>query len=130
MSSVTLLVNSSLLIVKSGEAKFTCRLLTMWVLAPLFPMLSKGQMCIYVYTERGRCIKHICVCMYLCCCCCCWVASVVSDSVRPHRWQPTRLLCLWDSPGKNTGLGCHFLLQAYTYIGIKYVWGGQVCVYV
>ena len=33
------------------------------------------------------------------------------DSVRPHRWQPTRLLCLWDSPGKNTGVGCHFLLQ-------------------
>ena len=29
----------------------------------------------------------------------------------PHRWQPTRLLCPWDSPGKNTGVGCHFLLQ-------------------
>ena len=28
-----------------------------------------------------------------------------------HRQQPTRLLCLWDSPGKNTGVGCHFLLQ-------------------
>ena len=38
-------------------------------------------------------------------------ASVVSDSVRPHRGQPTRLLCPWDSPGKNTGVGCHFLLQ-------------------
>ena len=35
----------------------------------------------------------------------------MSDSVRPHRRQPTRLLCLWDSPGKNTGVGCHFLLQ-------------------
>ena len=43
------------------------------------------------------------------CCCCCEVASVVSDSVRPHRRQPTRLLCPWDSPGKNTGVGCHFL---------------------
>ena len=31
--------------------------------------------------------------------------------VRPHRWQPNRLLCPWDSPGKNTGVGCHFLLQ-------------------
>ena len=30
------------------------------------------------------------------------VASVVSDSVRPHRWQPTRLCRPWDSPGKNT----------------------------
>ena len=46
-----------------------------------------------------------------CCCCCCCVASVVSDSVRPHRRQPTRLPHLWDSPGKNTGVGCHFLLQ-------------------
>jgi len=34
----------------------------------------------------------------------------VSDSVRPHRWQPTRLPCPWDSPGKNTGVGCHRLL--------------------
>ena len=51
------------------------------------------------------------VCMSSCCCCCCWVTSVVSDSVRPHRWQPTRLHCPWDSPGKNTGVGCHFLLQ-------------------
>ena len=31
--------------------------------------------------------------------------------LRPHRWQPTRLPHLWDSPGKNTGVGCHFLLQ-------------------
>ena len=38
------------------------------------------------------------------------VASVVSDSVRPHGLQPTRLLRPWDSPGKNTGVGCHFLL--------------------
>ena len=33
------------------------------------------------------------------------------DSVRPHRQQHTRLLRLWDSPGKNTGVGCHFVLQ-------------------
>ena len=43
--------------------------------------------------------------------CCCWVTSVVSDSVRPHRRQPTRLPRPWDSPGKNTGVACHFLLQ-------------------
>ena len=35
----------------------------------------------------------------------------MSDSVRPHGWQPTRLPRPWDSPGKNTGVGCHFLLQ-------------------
>ena len=35
----------------------------------------------------------------------------MSDSVQPHRQQPSSLLCPWDSPGKNTGVGCHFLLQ-------------------
>ena len=39
------------------------------------------------------------------------VTSVVSDSVRPRRRQPTRLPRPWNSPGKNTGVGCHFLLQ-------------------
>ena len=38
--------------------------------------------------------------------------SLQSDSVRPHRRQPTRLPRPWDSPGKNTGVGCHFLLQS------------------
>ena len=32
-------------------------------------------------------------------------------TLRPHRWQTTRLPHPWDSPGKNTGVGCHFLLQ-------------------
>ena len=45
-----------------------------------------------------------------------WTAAaakslVGSDSVWPHRWQPTRLHRPWDSPGKNTGVSCHFLLQ-------------------
>ena len=35
----------------------------------------------------------------------------MSDSTRPHRQQSTRLHHPWDSPGKNTGVGCHFLLQ-------------------
>ena len=35
----------------------------------------------------------------------------MSDSVQPHRRQATRLPRPWDSPGKNTGVGCHFLLQ-------------------
>ena len=35
----------------------------------------------------------------------------MSDSVRPHRRQPTRLPRPWDSPGKNNGVGCYFLLQ-------------------
>ena len=37
--------------------------------------------------------------------------SVVSDSFQPHGLQPSRLLCPWDSPGKNTGVGCHSLLH-------------------
>ena len=32
-------------------------------------------------------------------------------TVRPHKWKPTKLPCPWDSPGKNTGVGCHFLPQ-------------------
>ena len=39
-----------------------------------------------------------------------WSHSVMSDSLRPHGLQPARLLCPWDFPGKNTGVGCHFLL--------------------
>ena len=35
----------------------------------------------------------------------------MSNSVQPHRWQPTRLPCPWYFPGKNSGVGCHFLLQ-------------------
>ena len=46
-----------------------------------------------------------------CCCCSVFNTSVVSNSVRPQRQQPTRLPRPWDSPGKNTGVGCHFLLQ-------------------
>ena len=37
--------------------------------------------------------------------------SVTSDSLRPHRLQPSRLLSDWDSLGKNNGVGCHFLLE-------------------
>ena len=39
-----------------------------------------------------------------------WSHSVMSDSVRPHRQQPTRLLCPWDFPGKSAWVGCHCLL--------------------
>ena len=39
------------------------------------------------------------------------VALVVSGSLRPHELQPATLLCPWDSPGKNTGVGCQALLQ-------------------
>ena len=41
----------------------------------------------------------------------CVSCSVVSDSLQLHGLEPTRFLCPWDSPGKNTGVGCHALLQ-------------------
>ena len=41
-----------------------------------------------------------------------WSHSVVSDSLRHHGLQPTRLLRPWDFPGKSTGVGCHCLLQS------------------
>ena len=53
--------------------------------------------------------------------CCCEVASVVLDSVRPHRRQPTRLPRPWDSSGKNAGVGCHFLLQCMKVKSLSHV---------
>ena len=43
--------------------------------------------------------------------CLCVSCSVVSNSLQPHGLEPTRLLCPWNSPGKNTGEGYHSLLQ-------------------
>ena len=41
-----------------------------------------------------------------------WVSHLVlPNSLQPHGLQPTRLLCPWDFPGKNVGVGCHFFLQ-------------------
>ena len=48
----------------------------------------------------------------------CWVASVVSDSGQLYGSYPTRLLCPWDSPGKNPGVDCHAPLQGLSESGI------------
>ena len=45
------------------------------------------------------------------CVCVCERRSVVPDSLQPHGLWPASLLCPWNSPGKNTGVGCHSLLQ-------------------
>ena len=45
-----------------------------------------------------------------------WSRSVVSDSLRPHGLQPTRLLHRWDFPGKSAGVGCHYLLWQHVLI--------------
>ena len=100
---------------------------------PLLPCSMNTHICVHTHTHLGpllfphkmneqvgessvtlECFKtfleKVCTCVPSCCCCC-YVASVVSDSARPHRRQPTRLPRPWDSPGKNTGVGCHCLLQ-------------------
>ena len=56
------------------------------------------------HTDYFSKIAGLFYCFSVCC-------SVVSNSSRPHGLQSTRLLCPWDFPGKNTGVGCHFLLQ-------------------
>ena len=67
-----------------------------------YPFIShKGKKkCIYVYTHTQI---YVCVKSVNC--------SVISDSLQLHELQPTRLLCPWNSPGKNTGMGSYFLLQ-------------------
>ena len=64
------------------------------------PKLLLFQVCLKLVSHLSKCL----LCFY-----CCQVTSVIS--VQPHRWQRTRLPCSWDSPGKNAGVGCHFLLQ-------------------
>ena len=81
-----------------------------WVLAFSWHNLGSGEIR-DVEETRLFCGVSVTCCLFPCCCCCCWVDSVMPDSVRPYSQQPTRLCCPWDSPGKNTGVGCHFLLQ-------------------
>ena len=62
-------------------------------------------MCMSAYMYVHTHISHfICPSISLTILCVCWVASIVSNSTRPYGLQPTRLLCPWDSPGKNTGV--------------------------
>ena len=68
-----------------------------WIMAVSVRALQRKRsnrmyVCVYIYKMKGS-------------------RSVVSDSLWPHGLWPTRLLRPWDSPGKNTGVGCHFLLQ-------------------
>ena len=50
----------------------------------------------------------------------------MSNSAWPHRWQPIRLPRPWDSPGKNTGVGCHFLLPCMKVKSEKWKWSRSV----
>ena len=79
--------------------------------------MEKEEGCVYLCLHVGRegkknlapsdfslnCLQNKCTCFLS--------LSVMSDSLQPHGLQPTRLLCPWNSPGQNTGAGCHSLLQ-------------------
>ena len=55
-------------------------------------------------------------------CACVCMHPIISDSLQHHKLQPASLLCLWNFPGKNNGVGCHFLLQ-----GIFPAQGSNLC---
>ena len=63
--------------------------------------------------------RQLRMCMFVSC-------SVMSDSLRPHELQHTRLLCPWNSPGKNTGVGCHSFLQ-WVFLTQGSNWGLLYC---
>ena len=66
---------------------------------------------LYIY------ILYINIYMYSCVCVC--YHSFMSDFLWPHALQPTRLLCPCNSPGMNTGVGCHFFLQGLVFILLR-----------
>ena len=70
----------------------------------------KTQMIYYFISTREAEIKQVDNIRYQCVYDC-QVDSVVSNSVQPYGLQPIRLLCPWDSPGKNTGVGFCACLQ-------------------
>ena len=68
--------------------------------------IAKGRLSSSLAINRINVVKEDCMLTFVCA-----VSSVMSDSLQPNGLQPARLLCPWDSPGKNTGVSCHALLQ-------------------
>ena len=88
-------------------------LLVTWVIRALLEHFLKetdpgkwpeGELVLGKCSDEARIIPQMCACVLS-------RLSGVSDSLPPHGLQPTRLLCPQDLPGKNTEVGCHFLLQ-------------------
>ena len=74
-----------------------------------WPFCLKTFLCLF-QNKFSASLFHVFNCLFLLGCVCV-NHPVVSESLQPHGLQPTRLLCPWDFPGKNTGVGCHCLLQ-------------------
>ena len=83
-----------------------------WQISGIHPVVKSILLCFLFLLMRN----------IFCVNCCRQVTSIVLDSVWPHRRQPTRLSRPWDSPGKNTGVGCHFLLQCVKAKSFSHVW--------
>ena len=81
--------------------------------SPVSPALASG----FFTIEPVRIPSNLIVCQ---------VTSVVSDSLHPHGLSPTRLLCLWNFPGKNTGVGCHFFQGNLPNSGIQPASGRRI----
>ena len=87
-----------------------------WYLIPfIFISLATSEMS-FLFIFSHLCEMPVCIlCLFVCCLlsylCAVLSRSVVSDSLWPHGLLPARLLCPWGSPGKNTEMGCHALLQ-------------------
>ena len=83
-----------------------------WTVSRLYQRMSlDNDFGVQAWENSSKFLYNIWFELVQSCCCCCQVASVESDSVGPQRRQPTRLPRPWDSPGKNNGVCCHFLLQ-------------------
>ena len=93
----------------------------MWKVGAPTPTWFKGKLCILCISV---CVWGVCVCA--------WALSWVRLCVTSWPVQPTRLLCPWNSPGKNTGVGCHFILwgifqtQGSNHVSLVFCTGRQV----
>ena len=76
-----------------------------------FEMTNKYRIRIHIYIYVYMYILIYIIRMCVCVCVCVLSCSVVPNSLWPHGLQPARLLCPWNFPGKNIGVGCHFLPQ-------------------
>ena len=96
-----------------------CSCLVFWL---IIIHQSKNQLLIFSVAKTDFSTKHFNSKLKLKCvkrenmlksvhCCCCVVDKLCPTLLRPCGLQPARFLCPWDSPGKNTGVGCHALLQ-------------------